>query len=141
MRDIARQKQDVWVCKASTVEVEAYDELTGEMLPCGEKADVYNKPVCYRMCVNPSVGWAKYSAYGLTQDTKREITTVDQSLDIDIGDCLFVDVTPTLDTEGMLAQDAFGNYITLPDYYVAYIYKSERGNQTRIGITIRGEGQ
>lgn len=141
MRDIARQKQDVWVCKASTEEKKVYDELTGTMMYCGELVDVYAKPVCYQMCVNPTVGWAKYSDYGLTQDTKREISTVNQDLDIDIGDCLFVDVKPTLDDDGMLAVDNDGNYLTLPDYYVAYIYKSERGNQTRIGITVRGEGQ
>lgn len=141
MRDIARQKQNVWICKASTEEAMVYDELTGTMLPCGEQKDVYSKPVCYQMCVNPTVGWAKYSNPGLTQDTKREISTVRQDLDIDIGDMLFVDVSPTLDEEGMLAVDGDGNYVTLPDYYVAYIYKSERGNQTRIGITVRSEGQ
>lgn len=141
MRDIARQKQSIWVCKATSSEAEVFDELTGEMLPCGEYVDVYANPVEYKMCVNPTVGWAKYDQPGLSQDTKRELTTTQQDLDIDIGDLVFVDIEPILDESGALSVDGDGNYYSHPDYTISYIYKSKRGNQTRYGITIRSEGQ
>lgn len=139
MRSIRSQQQTVWHCKsAGRVEISEVNPDTGEMEYTGEYYEELSSPIGYKMCLNPTLGSASFSPYGLAQDTRREMTTHDMTLDFKIGDLFFVDVKPELNDDGTLKKAENGiDFVTPPDYYCNSVMRSKKGDVARYGITRR----
>ena len=133
MRSLERDKQYIWVCRSNG----KTDILDEDGYKTGETIDSFSKPVRYKMGLNATIGDAHFSPYGTTQDLRREMTTCDKGLDIQIGDWVYVDIEPHLDDDGNLIVGDDGSVTLEADYYVTSVMKSQKGHVFRYGITRR----
>ena len=98
MADLRRYNQNVWVCRIID-EIELTDEN-------GDYTGIYRKvisnPTKYRLGVSASVGNATFSPFGADLQYSREICTSEKNIPINEGDLLFIDLEPTLNSDGSL---------------------------------------
>lgn len=134
MADLRRYNQNVWVCSIID-EIEIMDED-------GNYTGVYRKvisnPIKYRLGVSASVGNATFSPFGADLQYSREICTSKKNIPINEGDLLFIDLEPTLNSDGSLTlNDDGSDYITSPDYIVKAKLFSKKSKFVRYGLEKR----
>lgn len=133
MRSLERDKQNIWVCRPTG----KHEILDDEGYSTGEYVDTFSKPIKYRIGINPTIGDAKFSPYGTTQDLRREMTTTNKNMQIAIGDYVYVDVVPKFDDLGNLKLNDEGIPTVSADYMVTAVMNSQNGSVVRYGITRR----
>ena len=142
MRNIRRQKQDLWFCIAEEVN-DGIDLIKK-----------YSKPEKHRATVSATSGYVSGYGSGFVLNYDRYITSFDRDFKPTEGMMVFVDVVPVLDSNGNLLQDRVyevdsegnklmdekGNYIyytdyrTPPDYMLKRIYDTKMGKIARYGL-------
>ena len=97
----------------------------------------YEEPIMKRMAVSSGTGQPGQVSAGLVVEYEREITSYDKTLRgvIREGDAVFVDVEPQLNDDGTLTMGDDGyTPITPPDYRIAAIFSTQKGDVDVFGI-------
>ena len=126
MRSRGRDRQKIWFVTVTEKKVGIDTALE------------YNDPVIKKkMSVSSGTGQPGQVSAGLVVDYDREITSYDKSLRgvIREGDAVFVDVEPQLNDDETLTMGEDGyTPVTLPDYRISAIFKTQKGNVDVYGI-------
>lgn len=97
----------------------------------------YGNPIMRRLAVSSGTGQPGQVSAGLVVDYDREITSYDKTLRgvIREGDAVFVDVEPQLNEDGTLTMGDDGyTPVTPPDYRIAAIFSTQKGDVDVFGI-------
>ena len=97
----------------------------------------YGTPIQKCLTVSASTGMPGQVSAGLVVDYDREIVSYDKSLRglVVEGDCVFIDVVPSLDENGSLVMSKDKETpVTPPDYRVTQIFSTRRGQVDVYGI-------
>ena len=142
MRNIRRQKQNLWFCEVTEVN----DGI--------DLVKKYSAPEKHRATVSATSGFVNGWGAGFVLNYDRYITNFDRDFKPREGMMVFVDVTPQLDsyggllTERVYELDSNGNkvldengnyiyhveYVTAPDYMLKRIYDTGMGKIARYGL-------
>src|SRR5699024_6053240 len=104
----------------------------------------YGKPIMKKMAVSSGTNMPGQVSAGLVVDYDREVTSYDKTSRgvIREGDAVFVDVEPQLNEDGTLTMGEDGyTPVTSPDYRIAAIFKTQKGNVDVYGIKKNGAVQ
>lgn len=122
MRSLRRRKQDVWITEATRQD----DTIEGSL--------TYSKPVKYHVSVSNTSGTPHELPVGIVAEYSRYFISYDRNFHGKEGMLLYVDVTPSIDTDGYLTLGEDGEPITKPDYVLSHIMDTARGTIARYGI-------
>jgi len=124
MRNIVRQKQDVWFCEAVETRIGIDNVLQ------------FSKPIHKKMSVSATSGVVQGYGLGLVASYDRYITSYDRDFDVSEGMFVFIDTIPVFNADGTLKLSNDGvNPITKPDYSINRILDTQKGTVARYGIT------
>ena len=124
MRNLERQKQDLWFCDFKEVKAGLRLKKT------------YSKPEKHEFSVSATSGVVFGYGAGLVASYDRYITSYERDFHPKEGTCVFVDVIPEMDEEGnlVLLEDGVSP-VTAPDYTIDKILDTQKGTVARYGIT------
>lgn len=126
MRSRSRDRQKIWFVTVTEKKVRIDTEQE------------YNDPVIKKkMSISSGTGQPGQVSAGLVVDYDREITSYDKTLRgvIREGDAVFVDVEPQLNEDGTLTMGEDGyTPVTPPDYRIAAIFSTQKGDVDVFGI-------
>ena len=125
MRSRTRDRQKIWFTTVTEKKVGI------------DTVQEYGNPIMKRLAVSSGTGQPGQVSAGLVVDYDREITSYDKSLRgvIREGDAVFVDVEPQINEDGTLTMDEDGyTPVTPPDYRIAAIFSTQKGDVDVFGI-------